>query len=732
MLLNEFLLKFKNVKQVSPTEYEALCPAHGDKHPSLHISEGEDGKILINCKAGCTAEEIVAALDLEMSDLFPASENTKTEKAVASREHIYVDKNFSPVAKKTIYRNSDGSKSCCWHLFENGEWVLGLSGYKVSLYNLGKLAVTEDKVIYIVEGEKDADTLINMGYVATTCPHGAESQWILSEYNKYFEGKDVIIIADNDDVGKEYARNIAMGVSIDANSVKVIPAENIYPKLDYKGDFSDIVSILGEEEAKRRLAVEVEKTDFFIQPKAKITSELPIYIENTKAGLKVNTALLARTFKENEEYKLVRDENTGCSYFCFYENGKYVRTSDESVKAKIKGYITTFQESLLKMYMVKETLENLKADNDYVSPLDFDNNEKIINFTNGMLNIFTMELLPHSTKYLSMIQLPIEWSCEQEDTPVFDKYMNDLTEGDERKINLLLQIIGLCISNVKGYRFKKALFLVGKGDTGKTQIRNLAEKLIGKENCCSVDLSDLESRFGLSSLYGKRLSGSADMGNLSISQLKTFKMLTGGDPVEFEQKHRDKFSAYYNGFLWFCANHMPLFGGDRGDWVYDRIIIITCKNRIPEEDRDSFICDKMFAERTGIVKRAIKALKAAIDNGYKFDIPDDCKSTLSTYKKDNSPAISFFVDCCELRTNDISQGDNCTATTIRKVFNEWCKDTLKGFSLSAKNFETEIAEYLGKEADDIKVRKSFGRYYCFKLTNTAKEEYRRVYGCDTL
>jgi hypothetical protein len=50
--------------------WKALCPAHDDTEPSLSVSEGDDGRALIKCFAGCKNPEVVAALGLDMSDLF--------------------------------------------------------------------------------------------------------------------------------------------------------------------------------------------------------------------------------------------------------------------------------------------------------------------------------------------------------------------------------------------------------------------------------------------------------------------------------------------------------------------------------------------------------------------------------------------------------------------------------------------------------------------------------------
>lgn len=53
--------------------YTACCPAHYDTNPSLSIREAEDGRILLYCHAGCETKDVLAALGLEWSDLFPAT-----------------------------------------------------------------------------------------------------------------------------------------------------------------------------------------------------------------------------------------------------------------------------------------------------------------------------------------------------------------------------------------------------------------------------------------------------------------------------------------------------------------------------------------------------------------------------------------------------------------------------------------------------------------------------------
>lgn len=70
--INDLINRLHKVKQTGQGRYIACCPAHDDKHPSLAIRD-DNGTILLRCFAGCSAFEIVAAVGMEISDLFPGS-----------------------------------------------------------------------------------------------------------------------------------------------------------------------------------------------------------------------------------------------------------------------------------------------------------------------------------------------------------------------------------------------------------------------------------------------------------------------------------------------------------------------------------------------------------------------------------------------------------------------------------------------------------------------------------
>lgn len=298
--------------------------------------------------------------------------------------------------------------------------------------------------------------------------------------------------------------------------------------------------------------------------------------------------LLARYVRRHLHYILVRDNGKQALLKYVYVDGCYRLYSNDMLMGAIKRFIADYDEELVKMSKVAEALQHITTDLNYVSQDELDANENLINFRYGLLHVTEndINLVPHTPSVYSAIQIPCAWKGKPEPTPVFDAYLKTLTNGDAAIANLLLEFIGACISNVKGHCMKKSLFLLGDGDTGKSQLKALVERLLGRTNCIGIDLKEIEARFDTNAVYGTRLAGSSDMSFLSVNELKAFKNLTGGDAVYCEFKGLDGFHFTYNGLLWFCMNRLPKFGGDDGDWVYDRIMVVKCPNVIPKEKQD--------------------------------------------------------------------------------------------------------------------------------------------------
>lgn len=199
------------------------CPCHEDETPSLSLSEGDDRKILVHCHAGCSQEEVISAL--RERGLWPTEARGKA-RIVATYDYIdeegellYQACRMEP--KSFRQRKPDGK----------GGWTYKVKGTRLVPYRLPELLKADQ--VFIVEGEKDADNLAAYGLTATCNAMGA-GKW-RKEYNDVFKDKEVIILPDNDEPGRQHAQQVAHNLNGIAASVKVVGL----PGLSDKGDVSD-------------------------------------------------------------------------------------------------------------------------------------------------------------------------------------------------------------------------------------------------------------------------------------------------------------------------------------------------------------------------------------------------------------------------------------------------------------------------------------------------------------
>lgn len=439
---------------------------------------------------------------------------------------------------------------------------------------------------------------------------------------------------------------------------------------------------------------------------------------------------LAQHVRDHMKYLLVRDSGKHGLLKYVYEGGVYKLYADEMFKGCIKQFVEDYDPELVKINQINEAFQHIITDRNYIGQDDLNSREDIINFRNGLLIVTAdrLELIPHTPSIYSTIQIPCCWTGKTSDTPVFIEYMRTLTNNDNAVARLLLQFMGACLSNIKGSRMKKSLFLVGDGNTGKSQLKSLVEKMLGKGNYTGIDLSEIEARFGTGTIYGTRLAGSSDMSFMTVGELKAFKLLTGGDAVFAEFKGLPAFEYKYSGLLWFCMNRLPKFGGDDGKWVYDRIMVVNCPNVIPPEKQDKMLLDKMYAEREGIIYLAVKALQKVIKNGYFYDEPETVTQAREKYMSENNTVISFFEECMTRRLSG-TMHDKATTGKIYEIYRAWCLDNNGGFAKTAKEFRETLANHLGTTFDDMTKRVHGNRYYAdYTLNLETMQQYARIYG----
>lgn len=386
---------------------------------------------------------------------------------------------------------------------------------------------------------------------------------------------------------------------------------------------------------------------------------------------------LADFIKKNLKYVFVKSAASEQPLIYVYTNGYYKFISDDEMKGFIKSFIP-YQLRYSKD--INEVLYELKTEMNFVEYEDLNNNEDIINFQDGLYNIKTNELLPHTPDILSTIQIPANYEDIKNapaDAPVFFDYMMTLCDDDIETFELLMQCLGVAISNVYAYRTKKALFLVGQGNTGKSQLKRLAEYLVGYNNVSNIDLKKVNDKHGTASLYQKRLAGCNDMSYQRIEDMSIFKQLTGGDAIEIDFKFKNSFNFLFKGFLWFNCNKLPRFGGDTGKWVYERIMPVFCNNVIPKEKQDPMLFEKMLKEKNTILALAIQELQKVVNNNYHFIEPEKLARERIAYEKENNTLLNFIEECCYVK-DDTMPSLRLRRSIFKEAYDKYIKLNCNG------------------------------------------------------
>lgn len=219
---HDFLSRFEGVQQ-SGGGWVAKCPAHGDDNPSLSIARGEDGRWLVHCHAGCSAEAVVSAVGLKMCDLMPANE--KPSRTIKGRwgqwvcDYVYTDAAGATLYKSSRYVKEDGKKTFIIKVPDPSAkfgWAFGLAKKKVMRvpFHLPRVIASAKagKAIIICEGEKDVLSVEEVTGCAATCNVAGAMKWgymFPEDWGKWFEGATgVIIIADNDPKTKKVTKKV--------------------------------------------------------------------------------------------------------------------------------------------------------------------------------------------------------------------------------------------------------------------------------------------------------------------------------------------------------------------------------------------------------------------------------------------------------------------------------------------------------------------------------------------
>ncbi|GAI60708.1 unnamed protein product [marine sediment metagenome] len=299
----------------------------------------------------------------------------------------------------------------------------------------------------------------------------------------------------------------------------------------------------------------------------------------------------------------------------------------------------------------------------YVRRTEFNKEKWILNLRNGLYDIHSGKLNPHTREFLSTIRIPVAYNQNADYPRVRQFFVEILREED---IPVIEELFGYCL--IPDYRIQRAFLFTGDGANGKSTLLELLKNFIGKDNCTNLSIQVIEGqRFAVASLFGKLVNLYADIPSTKMKHVGLFKMLTGGDTIGAEKKFKDAFSFTNYARLVFSTNKPPKVDEDTLAF-WRRWIMINLPHKFEADKADTEILDKLTTENelSGLLNVALRSLKRLLHQ-HRYSYEPSADEIAARYRKASDSVFSFIEDKCE------SVSDAwISKSALHEVFTEYC------------------------------------------------------------
>lgn len=367
-----------------------------------------------------------------------------------------------------------------------------------------------------------------------------------------------------------------------------------------------------------------------------------------------------------------------------YENGVYKLMTDLEVEGII---YRALEEDLLWLFRTgKFVADKFQCLLSIIPDLKLsDDKGETLNVRNGLLNIITKELRPHTPDFVSLVQFPVMYD-QNALCPVWEKCMEDWMGGkemEEKKL-LLQQFGGYILSSEMLY--DRALFLVGDGANGKSTFVDTLAMIVGKDGVSHIDLEGLYTQFGMKGLIGKRLNVIEEVhGN--YYQSNKLKKLISGEPVTIDIKHKDQFAFRPQAKFVFAVNIMPRVD-DTSTATERRICAVVFSNnfranpKIDLRGKNGLLAQELSGILNWMLEGARKLREAKM-----FVVTQEQVQLLAEYRQENSSVEAFIADCLEF-----AEGQSLETNDIYDEYKKYCQSDGRKFKAKI-SFTKELKAY---------------------------------------
>lgn len=665
-------------RQLGDRQWQANCPSHDDGTPSLSIGLGDDDVVLLHCHAGCGIDEILGAFHLARADLFQKSNGNGARGAGApTKREIVARYPYSDELGEVLYevvryhpkdfrqRRPDGG----------GGWSWKLGDTRRVLYRLPWVleAVANHKLIWVVEGEKDADRLQEIlpdGEVATTNAGGAQ-KW-RPEYTEALRGAGVMIWGDRDVVGAKHVAAVAAALAAVAATVVCVTSPRFKDAAEHLGaglGLDDLVPVDVDPVQAPRGADDEEDDEEGALPDGWRATDV-----GNAARLLTHSAGRLRYVHAwgkwivyqrgrwiiDENDALVTEHAKQVARGLFKVAAGIAGDKDErgrawnwAIKSEASGAIAAMVRLARGAPGVLVAHEQLDAD-----PF-------LLNVRNGTIDLRTSALRPHDPDDLMTVQCPVSYDPDAR-APLWDACVDRWQPDPE--VRTYIQVRAGAAATGKPTETVDVDY--GGGGNGKSKFWGAIQHVLGDYTVVphkSLLVAQRHEQHAtvVANLFRKRLAVASETKAADVLDDEQVKNLTGGDRLSGRRMREDPWEFEPTHTLVMFSNHRPTIKG-RDEGIWRRLRLVPWEVTIPEDERDDDLADKLKAEAPGILNWIVEGARRFISEG--LTPPLAVRAATDDYRADEDTVGRFVGEVLRIGVGWAWSAD------IRSELEAWCAD----------------------------------------------------------
>ena len=408
---------------------------------------------------------------------------------------------------------------------------------------------------------------------------------------------------------------------------------------------------------------------------------------------------------------VIRGENTA---FFEYRDGVYVEVHDSRLLIMIDHLLV--EKSLFDYRRPsdkKDVLERVrsKLEKTAITAESIDAQPFRICFRNGLYDLETDTLSPHSPLYFITSKLPFNYDKNAPSPCGWNTFLNDALVNDSEMIAFVQEIFGYCLS--PDTSLHSAFFFTSPlRGTGKSTCIEVMRHIIGKNNVASLSLDDIsKGEFNLASLIGKQLNIRSEISSRHLES-DTISTIVSGEPITIQVKHKESITMKLPIKFIFAGNKMPSFNHAQG--MLRRAVEIPFDNVVPEDKRILNLSQKLVDEEaSGIILWALEGWRRLKDRG-RFEKPQIIKDKAQQFTIESSSVDSFLED------SEYVSHDPDSSTTAKELYGSSKRDSEEMYlhycraygnkPFSFIQFSRELSRYAKERTLEIVVKHNTNTY----------------------